>query len=87
MAPRETEGGNVYWEERVKTQKGRKDEGIRRYNDLCHQVAKESRENPNVLNEMVREWKASMHRTTTHQREAIATGTEAYHELWESPAV
>ncbi len=87
VAPRYTEGGLVYLDDRVMTQKGWKDEGIRRFNDLCHQVAKDRRDNPNVLTEMVREWKASMHRTTTQQPEAIATGTEAYHELWESPAV
>ena len=60
VAPRYTEGGLVYSVDRVMTQKGWKDKGIRRFNDLCHQVAKDRRDNPNVLTKMVREWKASV---------------------------
>ena len=49
-------------------------------------VKQDRTDNPNVLADMIRRWKANMHRSAPVVTEEVYTGTEAYHELWDDTA-
>jgi hypothetical protein len=73
----------VYSDARTMTHKGWKEEGIRRFNAICHKVKQDRMEHPQVLTALVRTWKEGMHRTTRPESEDVITGCEVYHDLWE----
>jgi hypothetical protein len=85
VSPKYTEGGISYSDSRRLTHRGWKEEGIRRFNTLCVMVKEDRSANPNVLIELIRNWKENLHRSTTPVTAEICTGTEAYHELWDDP--
>jgi hypothetical protein len=83
VSPKYTNGGIRYSDDRRMSHKGWKDEGIRRFNVLCHRVSKDRKDYPAVLTDLVRTWKEdTLNQSKRVPNDNNLTHTEAYHELW-----